>query len=229
MAILAIQPPAPKTLRTTAPDTYIGVHRIICVGLNYADHVSEMGGDAKKDPPVFFMKPPSCAVQSEETIPYPQGTNNLHHEVELAIVIGTGGADIDEADALDHIYGYATGNDLTRRDVQAAAKGTGGPWDMAKGFDNSAIIGPIHPVSDVGHPSSGAIRCMVEGELRQNSDLSQMIWTVPEIIATLSRSLTLQPGDIILTGTPSGIGPIERGQTCVCEIEGLGQSVVTLA
>lgn len=229
MAQLAVQPPAPKTLRSTVPDTYVGVHRVICVGMNYADHVSEMGGDAKENPPIFFMKPASAVVPSGATIPYPQGTKNLHHEVELVVVIGTGGADINEADALSHIYGYATGNDLTRRDVQAEAKETGMPWDMAKGFDNSAVIGTVHPVSEVGHPSTGAARCLVDGALRQNGDLGQMIWSVPEIIATLSRTITLQPGDVIMTGTPSGIGPIEKGQTCVCEIEGLGDAVVTIA
>jgi len=133
-----------------------------------------------------------------------------------------------EADALDHIYGYAVGNDLTRRDVQAAAKAKGNPWDMAKGFDDSAIIGIVHPVTEVGHPTAGSVICTVDGESRQNGDLTQMIWSVPEIIATLSKLVTLQSGDVIMTGTPSGVGPIGAGQTCVCEIEGLSGATVTV-
>ena len=220
--------PARPTLKTTGGDT-IEVHRILCVGKNYADHVAEMGGDPKADPPIFFDKPPSCVVASGSTIPYPPATTDLHHEVELVLVIGTGGAEIEETSALDHIYGYAVGNDLTRRDLQGLAKNKSAPWCMAKGFDNSAVIGSVHPVSDVGHPTSGAVTCTVDGDVRQNGDLTQMIWSIPEIIATLSRTVTLQPGDVIMTGTPAGVGPIERGETCVCAIDGLGEASVTIA
>jgi len=229
MAKLVVTPPAPVTLTTSAADTFVGVHRIFCVGQNYADHVVEMGGDPKANPPIFFMKPASAVVRTGKTIPYPQVTQNLHHEVEMIVVIKTGGRDIDEATALDHVYGYGVGNDLTRRDLQAAAKSKGAPWDMAKGFDNSAIIGTVHPVSEVGHPTSGSVRCTVDGEVRQDGDLAKMIWSVPEIIATLSRTVTLEAGDIIMTGTPAGVGPIEKGQTCVCEIEGLSPASVTFA
>jgi fumarylpyruvate hydrolase len=229
MATLIIRPPNAPTLTSSTPDHQIGVHRIFCVGQNYADHVAEMGGDPKADPPIFFMKPNSAVVASGTTIPYPFATNNLHHEVELVVVMKRGGADISESDALDHIYGYAVGNDLTRRDVQAAAKAKGNPWDMAKGFDNSAVIGVVHPVSEVGHPTSGAVNCTVDGEARQSGDLTQMIWSVPEIIATLSKLVTLEAGDVIMTGTPSGVGPIAAGQTCVCSIEGLSGATVTLA
>jgi fumarylpyruvate hydrolase len=229
MATLIVRPPNAPTLTSSTPDHQIGVHRIFCVGQNYADHVAEMGGDPKADPPIFFMKPNSAVVASGTTIPYPSATNNLHHEVELVVVMKRGGADISESDALDHIYGYAVGNDLTRRDVQAAAKAKGNPWDMAKGFDNSAVIGVVHPVSEVGHPTSGAVNCTVDGEARQSGDLTQMIWSVPEIIATLSKLVTLEAGDVIMTGTPSGVGPIAAGQTCVCSIEGLSGATVTVA
>lgn len=225
MPTVITAPPRP-ILHTTSGDV-IEVHRIFCVGKNYADHVAEMGGDPKADPPIFFDKPPSCVVASGATLPFPPGTSDLHHEVELVLVIGTGGSDIDEADALDHVFGYATGNDLTRRDLQGLAKGKGGPWCMAKGFDNSAIIGAVHPAADVGHPTSGAVICKVDGDIKQNGDLAQMIWSVPEIIATLSRTVTLRPGDIVMTGTPAGVGPIERGQTCLCEIAGLSPTEVT--
>lgn len=229
MATLIVRPPNAPTLTSSTPDHHIGVHRIFCVGQNYADHVAEMGGDPKADPPIFFMKPNSAVVASGTTIPYPFATKNLHHEVELVVVMKRGGADISESDALDHIYGYAVGNDLTRRDVQAAAKAKGNPWDMAKGFDNSAVIGVVHPVSEVGHPTSGAVNCTVDGEARQSGDLTQMIWSVPEIIATLSKLVTLEAGDVIMTGTPSGVGPIAAGQTCVCSIEGLSGATVTVA
>lgn len=225
---LAVTAPPRSTLTTTGGET-VEVHRILCVGKNYADHVAEMGGDPKADPPLFFDKPASCVVASGATIPYPPATSDLHFESELVLVIGTGGADIAEGDALAHIYGYAVGNDLTRRDLQGLAKGSGTPWCMAKGFDNSAVIGDVSPVAQTGHPTAVAITCRVDGDLKQNGDLSQMIWSVPEIIAALSRTVTLQPGDVIMTGTPAGVGPLERGQTCVCEIEGLPSATVHIA
>lgn len=228
MADLAVRAPNTPTLTTTAAGHDVGVHRVFCVGQNYADHVAEMGGDPKADPPIFFMKPASAVVLSGATIPYPLATTNLHHEVELVVVMQRGGTSITEADALDHIYGYAVGNDLTRRDIQAAAKAKGAPWDMAKGFDNSAIIGTVHPVAEVGHPTRGVVRCTVDGENRQIGDLTQMIWSVPEIIATLSNLVTLEAGDIIMTGTPAGVGPIAKGQICVCEVEGLSPTSVTI-
>ena len=229
MTTLAVTPPAPVTLATTGPDTAVGVHRIFCVGQNYADHVAEMGGDAKANPPIFFMKPASAVVPSGSTIPYPPATENLHFETELVVVMGKGGANITEADALDHVYGYASGNDLTRRDIQAAMKAKGAPWDMAKGFDNSAVIGTVHPASDVGHLTSGAVRCTLDGDIKQDGDLTQMIWSVPEIIATLSKMVTFEAGDIILTGTPAGVGPLVSGETCVCEVAGLSPARVTIA
>ena len=228
MAVLEVRPPNTPILRTSEADSYVGVHRVFCVGQNYADHVAEMGGDTKANPPIFFMKPASAVVPNGRSIPYPPATENLHHEVELVVVMKRGGADIAAADALGHIYGYAVGNDLTRRDIQAAAKSKGSPWDMAKGFDKSAIVGTVHPVSEVGHPTAGAVTCTVDGEARQSGNLTQMIWSVPEIIATLSKLVTLEAGDIIMTGTPAGVGPLAKGQTCVCEIEGLSPASVTI-
>lgn len=228
MAILEVRPPNSPTLRTSEENSYVGVHRIFCVGQNYADHVAEMGGDPKANPPIFFMKPNSAVVKTGANIPYPSATENLHHEVELVVVLKRGGADIAEGDALDHVYGYAVGNDLTRRDIQAAMKAKGAPWDMGKGFDKSAVIGIVHPVSEVGHPSKGAVTCTVDGDVKQQGDLTQMIWSVPEIIATLSKLVTLEAGDIIMTGTPAGVGPLVKGQTCLCEIEGLSPATVTI-
>lgn len=228
MATLVVRPPAVKTLKSSEKDHHIGVHRIFCVGQNYADHVAEMGGNTKANPPIFFMKPNSAIVASGTSIPYPPATHDLHHEVELVVVLGKGGADIAEEHALAHVYGYAVGNDLTRRDIQAAAKSKGSPWDMAKGFDNSAVVGIVHPVAEVGHLTSGAVTCSVDGEERQKGDLTQMIWSVSEIIATLSKLVTLEAGDIIMTGTPAGVGPIAKGQTCVCEIAGLSPATVTI-
>jgi fumarylpyruvate hydrolase len=227
MATIEVRPPAALTLRTTKAGHYVGVHRIFCVGQNYAKHVAEMGGNPKESQPVFFMKPNSAIVESGAIIPFPPATENLQHEVELVVVLKSGGASIKVSEALDHIYGYAVGNDLTRRDIQTVAKSKGSPWDMAKGFDNSAVIGTVHPVAEVGHPTAGTVQCSVEGEVRQRGNLTQMIWSVPEIIATLSTLVSLQAGDIIMTGTPAGVGPIARCQTCLCEIEGLSDASFT--
>jgi len=226
MSTLIVKPPVLPTLRSSGGD--IGVHRIFCVGQNYADHVVEMGGDTKSNPPIFFMKPCSPIVHSGDTIPYPPAPTDLHHEVELVVVMKTGGKDIAESAALGHVYGYAVGNELTRRDIQNTAKAKGAPWDMAKGFDNSAVIGTVHTVAEVGHPITGNVRCTVDAETRQNGDLNQMIWSVPAIIATLSTQVTLEAGDVIMTGTPAGVGPIAKGQTCLCEIEGLSPASVTI-
>lgn len=190
------------------------VRRIFCIGKNYADHVKEMGGDPKSDPPVFFTKPADAIVGTGTVIPYPQGTSNFHYEGELVVALNKGGRDItcvEEASAM--IFGQACGCDLTRRDLQAAAKKAGGPWDAAKAFDNSAVIGPIARIEDF--PSNlfdGArLRLAVNGIEKQNAALSGMIWTVPEIIIALSRLFELKAGDLIFTGTPEGVGPLARG------------------
>lgn len=199
------------------------VRRIFCVGKNYAAHVAEMGGDAKSDPPVFFTKPADAVAPCGADIPYPPDTDDLHHEAELVIALGQGGADIPAAEAAAKVFGYAVGVDLTRRDRQAEAKAKGRPWDVAKAFDNSAPISNIAPVAETGHPSSGRIWLSVDGVLKQDGDLSAMIWSVPEIIAALSRSFELKPGDLVFTGTPEGVGPIARGQRVEAGVDGVGE------
>ncbi|MBA4800310.1 MAG: fumarylacetoacetate hydrolase family protein [Euryhalocaulis sp.] len=199
------------------------VRRIFCVGKNYAAHVAEMGGDAKSDPPVFFTKPADAVAPCGADIPYPTDTDDLHHEAELVIALGRGGADIPAAEAAAKVFGYAVGVDLTRRDRQAEAKAKGRPWDVAKAFDNSAPISDIVPLAETGHPSSGRIWLSVDGVLKQDGDLSAMIWSVPEIIAALSRSFELKPGDLVFTGTPEGVGPIARGQRVEAGVDGVGE------
>ncbi|SDF07879.1 fumarylacetoacetate hydrolase family protein [Limimaricola pyoseonensis] len=221
MPRLAVTPPAPARFATTDPELEVALHRIFCVGRNYAAHAREMGND-EREPPFFFTKPASAAVATGAALPYPPATTDLHHEAELCALIGTGGRDIEAADALDHVWGYCAGNDLTRRDMQAEAKAMRRPWDMAKGFDASAVLGPFAPASQIGHPAKGRIACLVDGETRQEADLSQMTWSVAEIVAHLSRLVTLQPGDLIMTGTPEGVGPVAPGQDCTVEIAGLG-------
>jgi fumarylpyruvate hydrolase len=197
------------------------IHRIYCVGRNYAAHVREMGGDPAREPPVFFSKPADAVVANGTDVPYPPRTADFHHEVELVVAIGRGGANIAAADALSHVYGYAVGNDLTRRDLQAQAGKSGMPWDTAKGFDHSAPLAAIHTVEQVGHPVDARIWLKVNEEIRQDSNISQLIWSVPEIIAELSALYTLQPGDLIFTGTPDGIGPLVVGDVVTAGIYGL--------
>ncbi len=203
------------------------VRRIFCVGRNYAEHVREMGGDPTREEPFFFTKPADAVVIEDGAMPYPPATNDLHHEMEFVVAIGTGGHDIDEQHALDHVFGYAAGLDMTRRDLQAAAKKAGRPWDMSKGFDNSAPIGHIYPSATIGHPQSGLIELKVNGQVRQSSDLAKMIWSVPETIAYLSGQVHLAPGDLIMTGTPEGVASVVRGDVLEGYIAGVG-SVKTL-
>jgi fumarylpyruvate hydrolase len=199
----------PSTLSIAGSADRFPVRRIYCVGLNYADHAREMGNDPKREPPFFFSKPPDAVVASGSRLPFPMNTADFHHEVELVIALGAGGAHVksDRAPAL--IFGYAVGIDLTRRDLQAAAKKAGRPWDMAKGFDHSAPVGPLTPGVP---PAKAPISLSVDGQVRQSGNLGDMIWQVPETIAILSTFVTLAPGDLIFTGTPSGVGPIARGQ-----------------
>ena len=213
------------TLPVTGRAERFPVRRIFCVGRNYAEHAREMGGEPEKEPPFFFTKPADAIVESGSRIPYPPATKNLHHEGELVIAIGKGGAMVSEEDATALIWGHAAGNDLTRRDLQAEAKATRRPWDMAKAFDKSAVIGPIRP----GQLPDGMLRCTVNGALRQETRLSDMIWSPAAIIAALSRLVSLSPGDLIFTGTPAGVGPLGRGDTCKVEIDGLQSATVTIA
>jgi fumarylpyruvate hydrolase len=222
-------PPSPPSVAVEGDDARFPVRRIFCVGRNYAAHAREMGKDPDREPPFFFAKPADAVVDDNATIAYPPLTTDLHHEAELVVAIGREGYRIDEADALSHVWGYAIGNDLTRRDLQAQAKDMGRPWDWAKGFDQSAVCGPVHKVVDVGHPSTGAITLSVNGVERQRGDLADMIWSVPEIIAYLSTSMRLQPGDLIYTGTPSGVGALVPGDVCTVEVDGLGVVTTTIA
>lgn len=203
------------------------VHRIYCVGKNYADHIKEMGMDPKSVPPCFFMKPADAAT-TQSKIPYPPGTNNYHYELELVLAIGKEGRNISKEQAKEYIFGYAVGFDMTRRDLQIRAGQSGSPWDTGKGFDFSAPISAIFPAASVGHITNGHLVLSVNGELRQDSDISQMVWKIDEIIAELSRLYLLKPGDLIFTGTPAGVGPVVPGDKLVGTIAGLGELIVEI-
>ncbi|CAO3372142.1 fumarylacetoacetate hydrolase family protein [Azospirillum argentinense] len=205
------------------------VRRIYCVGRNYAAHAREMGADPDREPPFFFMKPADAIVADGTAIPYPPRTANLHHEIELVVAIGTGGRDIPVERALDHVYGYGVGLDMTRRDLQNAAKKEGKPWDMGKGFDQSAPCGTLRRAADIGHPDKGAVTLSVNGALRQKGDLADLIWSVSETISYLSGLVELQPGDLIYTGTPEGVGPVVAGDRLEGAVEGVGSIAVTIA
>lgn len=222
------EPPAIPSLAVAGSGDTLPVRRIFCVGRNYAKHAREMGKDPDREPPFFFTKPGDAVVMDGETVAYPPRTSNLHYEAELVAVIGRPGRNIPEAVALSHVWGYAIGNDLTRRDVQLEARDKGRPWDMGKGFDRSAVVGPVHPVAAVGHPAAGSIRLTVNGAVKQDADLEEMIWKTPEIISILSGLVDLKPGDVIMTGTPEGVGPLVAGDSCVVAIAGLGEIETTI-
>jgi len=217
----AVPVPAQISVEVAGSSERFPVHRIYCVGRNYAAHAREMGMDPEREPPFFFSKPADAVVPNGAPVPYPPRTGNLHHEIELVVAIGTGGRDIPLAGALGHVFGYAVGNDLTRRDLQFAAREKGQPWDVAKGFDRSAPVTAIRRAAEVGHPERGRIWIEVNGEIRQQADLSEMIWRVPEIVAELSTLFDLAPGDLIFTGTPAGVGPVQRGDSLIGGIDGL--------
>lgn len=223
----AIQAPTVTTVPIHGSQAAFPVLRVFCVGRNYAEHAVEMGHDPDREPPFFFMKPAVAVVPSGSTLPFPSVTDDLHHEVELVVAIGSGGEGIATDDALAHVLGYAVGLDMTRRDLQAQAKQAGRPWDMAKGFDRSAPMSAIRPAAGIGHPTEGAIWLRVNGELRQDGDLAQQIWKVPETIAYLSTLVELRPGDLIMTGTPKGVGPVQRGDRLEGHIDGVGDLAVT--
>jgi fumarylpyruvate hydrolase len=221
MTEFVFQPPALPSVAVAGSVQRFPVHRIYCVGLNYAAHIKETGADPTA-PPVFFMKPADAVVADGAAIPYPPGTANFHYEIELVVALGSGGSDVAPAEARGHVFGYAAGNDLTRRDLQSAARKRGQPWDTSKGFDFSAPVGAIRPASH-GHPERGRIWLKVNGETRQDADISDLVWDVPQIIAALSRLYTLQAGDLIFTGTPSGVGPLRPGDRLEGGIEGLAE------
>lgn len=221
----ALPPPPQASAAIEGRSERFAIRRIFCVGRNYAEHAREMGHDPDAEPPFFFTKPADAVVESGARIAYPQATADLHHEAELVVAIGRAGTELSENEAMGLVWGYAAGNDLTRRDLQAAAKAARRPWDMSKGFDASAVMGAIRPGEAV---PQGRIRCSVDGRITQDADLAEMIWPVAGIIAHLSRLVALQPGDLIFTGTPAGVGPIARGETCTVEIDGLAPASVTL-
>ncbi|WP_317931528.1 fumarylacetoacetate hydrolase family protein [Halioxenophilus sp. WMMB6] len=211
----------PTTLAVVDCECRFPVHRIYCVGRNYADHAREMGADPSREAPFFFTKPADAVVGTNQTINYPPKTMDLHHEVEMVVAIERGGKNISVESALTHVFGYAVGLDLTRRDLQTEAKAKARPWCVAKAFDHSALIGPITEHHDCGHPGSAAIELKVNGEPRQRGDINQMIWSTAEIISHLSSYFELAPGDLIFTGTPAGVGALQPGDKLHATIEGL--------
>ena len=216
--------PAPSiaSVEVAGSDDRFPVRRIYCIGRNYLAHRKEMGHDDRK-PPFYFQKPADALLASGGEFPYPPQTENVHFEIELVVAIARGGVDIPVEDALDHVYGYGLGIDMTRRDLQSQAKKDGRPWDAAKGFDHSAPISAIRPVSETGHPDSGRIWLAVNGEVRQDSDLNLQIWNVQEGISHLSKLYEVAPGDLIYTGTPDGVGPIQVGDQITAGIDGIGE------
>jgi fumarylpyruvate hydrolase len=201
------------------------VRRVYCIGRNYAAHAVEMGHDPDREPPFFFQKNPDDLNTTGE-FPYPPQSSDVHHEAEVAVFLKSGGTNIPLDTALDHVYGYALSLDMTRRDLQGVAKKMGRPWEIGKAFDASAPVGPIHTVAEVGHLDAGKLTLHVNGDLKQEGDLNQMIWKVPEMISYLSEYYTLAPGDVILSGTPSGVGPVEKGDEMTIAVEGLGAMTV---
>jgi fumarylpyruvate hydrolase len=224
MTEFAFTPPATASLAVFGSSARFPIRRVFCVGRNYATHAREMGSDPDREPPFFFMKPADAVVPAEGALPYPPATQDLHHEIELVVALRSGGADIPSDEALAKVWGYGVGIDLTRRDMQAVAKDAGRPWDMAKGFDASAPCTPLRPVSAFGHPAADAcIRILVNGEVRQDGALSEMIWPIADIISHLSRLVTLAPGDLIFTGTPGGVGALQPGDRVHGEVAGVDE------
>jgi fumarylpyruvate hydrolase len=221
MADFVIAPPPIASVPVAGGGAF-PVRRIFCVGRNYAAHTREMGGDPTRELPFFFAKPADALLTGGADMPYPPMSKELHHEMELVVAIGKGGADIPESEALDHVWGYACGLDMTRRDLQGQAKKEGKPWDMGKGFDHSAPIGDLVPASKIGHPAEGTIELKVNGEVRQHSDLSKLIWSIPETIAYLSKLVRLEPGDLIYSGTPEGVAAVQKGDLLEGTVAGVG-------
>jgi fumarylpyruvate hydrolase len=222
-----ISPPRPPSLPVAGSSKLFPVRRVWCVGRNYLEHIREMGND-EREPPFFFAKPSDALVRDGSTIPYPSLTKDFHFEVELVVALKSGGHNIPVAKANDCIWGYAVGIDLTRRDLQIASRNIKQPWEIGKFFDNSAPCSALRPASEIGYPSKGKITLSVNGKMRQQGDLSQMIWNVPETISKLSEMVELAAGDIIFTGTPSGVGPVVEGEKMECEVEGIGRLTITI-
>ena len=229
MSEFVIAPVETPSLAVEGTSSRFPIRRVFCVGRNYSEHAREMGHDPDREPPFFFMKPADAVVAAQGSIAYPPLTQDLHHEVELVVAIGKGGVDIAPQDALDHVWGYAVGLDLTRRDLQGLAKKAGRPWEWGKAFDQSAPATPLVPVSRIGHPEKGLIWLDVNGAERQRGDLADQIWSVKEVIAYISQSVALKAGDLIYTGTPAGVGALQPGDVLTGGVEGIDEFSLTIA
>jgi fumarylpyruvate hydrolase len=216
------------TLPIRGSDKLFPVHRIYCVGRNYAEHAIEMGHDPNREAPFFFQKNPDTLVPSGGTFPYPDASKDVHHELEMVVALKSGGKDIARDKALGHVFGYAVGLDMTRRDLQGEAKKLGRPWEVGKAFESAAPCSEIVQASAIGHPAQGAVWLEVNGEPRQKGDLNQLIWKVPEMIAYLSGLFELRAGDLIFSGTPAGVGPVKRGDVLHGGVDGVGELKVTV-
>jgi len=227
MPSLVVNPPPAVTLPVAGSDQVFPVRRVYCIGRNYAAHAIEMGHDPNREPPFFFQKNPDNLYVGD-TFPYPAQTKDVHHEIELVVALKSGGTNIPVASALDHVWGYAVGLDMTRRDLQGIAKDMGRPWEIGKAFEKSAPVTALRPASEIGHPASGLVQLKVNGKPRQAGDLNQMIWKVPEMIAYLSDYFELAAGDVIMTGTPAGVGPVVAGDVMEGSVEGVGTLTVSV-
>ena len=224
--VFAPQPQPSLPIRGS--DKLFPVHRIYCVGRNYAEHAIEMGHDPNREAPFFFQKNPGTLVPSGGTFPYPDASKDVHHELEMVVALKSGGKDIATGQALSHVFGYAVGLDMTRRDLQGEAKKQGRPWEVGKAFESAAPCSEIVPATAIGHPAQGAVWLKVNGEPRQKGDLNQLIWKVPEMISYLSGLFELRAGDLIFSGTPAGVGPVKRGDVLHGGVDGVGELKVTV-
>lgn len=227
MSEFVIETPPIASIAVAGTDAVFPVRRVYCIGRNYAAHAVEMGHDPDREPPFFFQKNPNN-LDASGKFPYPPHTSDVHHEIELLIALKSGSTNIPIDQALDHVFGYALSLDMTRRDLQGEAKKLGRPWEIGKAFERSAPVGPIHRVSDIGHPENGHVTLKVNGDLRQDGDLNQMIWKVPEMISYLSEYFELAPGDVILSGTPAGVAAVVTGDRMECSIKGVGSMVINV-
>lgn len=229
MSSYVITAPAQPSLAVADSAQRFPIRRVFCVGRNYGAHAREMGSDPNREPPFFFTKPADAVVPASGAVPYPPATQDLHHEVELVVALGAGGSNIDPSDAMSLVWGYGVGLDLTRRDLQALAKDAGRPWDMAKGFDASAPCSPLIPAAKLGHPQDARIWLEVNGELRQEGNLNEMIWPIADVIGHLSRLVTLAPGDLIYTGTPAGVAALKPGDRVRGGVDGVTEFELSIA
>lgn len=229
MSSYVITAPAQPSLAVAGSEARFPIRRVFCVGRNYGAHAREMGSDPNREPPFFFTKPADAVVPASGSVPFPPATHDLHHEVELVVALGAGGADVDPRDAMALVWGYGVGLDLTRRDLQAVAKDAGRPWDMAKGFDASAPCSPLIPAATLGHPQDARIWLEVNGALRQEGNLDEMIWPVADVISHLSRLVALAPGDLIYTGTPAGVAALKPGDRVRGGVDGVTEFELSIA